>query len=95
MGADFNIESFKHLPVWDRENSQMVSYIVSETDQTVTIGELGLQVNFKKGEQIKTEVSRKYSQDTISKMADQSGFEVVENYTNTEGNFIDSLWKAT
>jgi uncharacterized SAM-dependent methyltransferase len=66
-------------------------YLVSTHDQVVTIDNLGLDVSFEAGEVIFTEPSYKYSLAEIDTLAENSGFEMVQQWFDREQRFSLSL----
>lgn len=63
LGADFNRNNFKHTPEYNEKDGVAKSYIESTVEQKVTIDEF--EFNFKVGEKIYTEISRKYNDEII------------------------------
>jgi dimethylhistidine N-methyltransferase len=59
LGARFDLESFRHLAIWNPERSRMEIYLESLRDQRVEIPALGMVVSFARGERIHTENSYK------------------------------------
>lgn len=59
----------------------------------MTIGDLNKTVSFEEGESIFMEISQKYDNEMVTKLADGSGFEVVRNFHDERLYFMNSLWK--
>ncbi len=93
LDADFDISMFEHYPVYDPHTGEAKSYLVSSSNQSVFIKKLGKVFSFQEGEIIFTEVSRKFTVEDILDLAEHTGFEVIENFTDSRSYFIDSLWK--
>ena len=93
LGADFNIEEFSHYASYHPLDRAARSFLISQKDQTVTIGALGETFEFKKWEPIYMEVSQKYGVKMIEQLAQKSGFEVTENFFDENKFYLDSLWK--
>lgn len=93
LGADFNIDDFKHYTYYEPGLGEVLSYLVSLKDQKVYIDELKLEVNFKKDEPIYTEVSKKYSLEELENLAVGEGFEVVKHFLDSNEYFSDTLWR--
>ena len=66
LGADFDIDLFDHSPEYKEEEGIAKSYIVSKTDQIVSIQSLDKKFSFTKDESMRTERSRKYKKTTKS-----------------------------
>lgn len=93
LGADFNIEDFSHYASYHPLERAARSFLISQKEQTVTIKSLDAKFSFKKWEPIYMEVSQKYSEQTIEKLARESGFSVAENFYDENNFYLDSLWK--
>lgn len=72
LRADFAVEQFKHLAIYNREKARIEIYIESLIAQRVTID--GDVFTFEKGEQIFTEYSHKYEVDGFAALAAKAGF---------------------
>ncbi|TXE11455.1 L-histidine N(alpha)-methyltransferase [Algoriphagus aquimarinus] len=92
LDADFDRDSFTHWPTYDPVSGECRSYLVSQKSQVVTIGALNQSFEFEAFESIFTEISKKYSLSEISHLASLGGFEVKENFMDSEGYFADVLW---
>lgn len=93
LDADFDRDSFVHWPTYDPVSGECRSYLVSQKTQVVTIGALNQSFEFEAFESIFTEISKKYSLSEISYLASLGGFEVKENFMDSEGYFADVLWE--
>ena len=90
LGADFNPENFRHVPVYDPLSGAARSYLVSTCEQRVTIDEETIQ--FTKWEAIYTEMSQKYDLELIEQLAEKTGFQVRRNLFDPNNYFINSIW---
>jgi L-histidine Nalpha-methyltransferase len=93
LGANFDTEQFEHRPVYDAKKGEALSYLVSKRPQAVTIPSADATFYFKKGEAIHTEISRKYSTEEIERLAEDCGFEVLQNLFDQKKYFTNSVWK--
>lgn len=93
LDANFNVSTFLHRSEFDKEIGEARSYLESSENQTVHISALELSLRFRKGEKIRTEISEKYCFAEIDALALASGFEVEQNYTDSQTWFTASLWK--
>ncbi|PZX55383.1 dimethylhistidine N-methyltransferase [Algoriphagus ratkowskyi] len=93
LDANFERDSFVHWPTYDPVSGECRSYLVSLKTQDVTIGALNQIFKFEAFESIFTEISKKYSLSEISYLASLGGFEVKENFMDSEGYFADVLWE--
>ena len=93
LGANFDLDKFRHFPTYDPITGETKSHLVSTEDQKVYISELEMHFEFDAWEAIHTEVSQKYSPKMIREFADKAGFDVVQDFTDECNYFIDSLWQ--
>ena len=93
MGADFNLQNFKHHETYNPRSGAAKSYLISLKDQQVYIEDLNRSFFFKKWESIFMERSQKYDMDMINDLAINSGFEIVRNFYDDRQYFVNSLWK--
>lgn len=93
LGANFDVDSFRHSPRYDEENGEARSSLISKKDQLVEIPALAISISLTEGEPIHTEVSKKYSLEEIEALAKDSGFEVVNYLMDSKNYFTDSVWR--
>jgi L-histidine N-alpha-methyltransferase len=74
LDADFDVDRFRHVPMWNRRLSRIEAYLESATSQRVFIPALDLDLSFAPGERIHTENSYKYTDDMIESVLRDSGF---------------------
>ena len=91
LGADFNIDLFEHFPEYDEKIGVARSSIRSKTNQTVYLQAIDLSVEFKEGEPIHTEISRKYDDEILTKIMKGTGFEIVGRFTDQREYFANYI----
>lgn len=91
MGANFDLKSFDHKPVYDETAGIARSYLVSKRDQSVYISLLQKAFHFRKGEEILLEVSRKYSKDLLAEMLRGTDLEITHIFKDTNNYYADFL----
>jgi L-histidine N-alpha-methyltransferase len=91
LGADFDPGAFAHLAFWDELNSWMDIRLRSLTRQTVTISNLGMEVEFADGEEMRTEISAKFTREQLEAVYREVGLEIVDWWTDPDGLFALSL----
>jgi L-histidine Nalpha-methyltransferase len=74
LDADFDVDQFRHIPMWNRKLSRIEAYLESTTAQNVFIPALDMDLSFAPGERIHTENSYKYTDDMIESILRESGF---------------------
>ena len=75
LGADFDLDGFEHVAVWSAERSRMEMHLRAARDMEVHIG--GAMIAFLAGETIHTESSRKFTEASVTAMAEAAGWRVV------------------
>ena len=75
LGADFGLDGFEHVAVWSAERSRMEMHLRAARDMEVHIG--GAMIAFLAGETIHTESSRKFTEASVTAMAEAAGWRVV------------------
>ena len=66
LGADFDLDAFEHVAVWDAGSEWIEMRLRSASPQEVRGRDLGLTVEFGAGEEMRTEVSAKFRQAGIA-----------------------------
>jgi L-histidine N-alpha-methyltransferase len=91
LGADFDPAAFAHLAFWDELNSWIDIRLRSLARQTVTIPSLGMEVEFAEGEEMRTEISAKFTREQLEAVYREVGLEIVDWWTDPDGLFALSL----
>lgn len=94
LGADFDLRSFRHLAYYNEEIGRVEIYIESTRDQTVTISQLEMEVQFAQGEQVHTENSYKYDLTDIEKLAANTRFTRAHTWLDSQDRFSSNLLLA-
>jgi L-histidine N-alpha-methyltransferase len=84
LDADFDIDTFHHVALWNPETSRMEMHLESTRPQVINIKALRLRVNFAKGERIHTENSYKFTQTVVDSILDLAGFVREKTWTDTK-----------
>jgi L-histidine Nalpha-methyltransferase len=94
LHADFDLDAFEHVAVWDAEAEWIELRLRSTVDQKVSIPALDLVVPFGAGEEMRTEVSAKFRPDGVRAELAAADFAVRESWTDREGRFLVTLSEA-
>ena len=78
--AGFDVDAFAHEARWNADASRIEMHIVSRKAQTVEVA--GRPVRFEAGESIHTENSRKYTRDSLVKLATEAHWSVEDIMTD-------------
>ena len=93
LNADFDISQFDHYPTYDPETGSCKSYLISLTDQSVTINS-GEPIRFLKNEHIFMEISQKYTITQADQLAKFAGFKTDGHFYDKKQWFLDVIWIA-
>jgi L-histidine Nalpha-methyltransferase len=91
LDADFDVEAFRHIAVWNADEERMEMSLRAERAQRVHIAALDLTVDFAAGEQLHTEVSCKFRPDGVTAELAQAGLRRTRWWTDAAGDFGLSL----
>lgn len=85
LGADFDPSRFNHVAVWNEGMSHIEMRLRSTVDQTVFVKQLGLEVQFARGEDLLTETSAKFTREGLEKELFEAGLMVTKMWEDPEG----------
>ena len=91
LGADFDLDAFDHVAVWDPEREWIEMRLRAASAQTVLVAGLGLTVRFAAGEEMRTEVSAKFREAGVRTELAAAGLAVRSWWTDPGGQFGLSL----
>ncbi len=80
LEANFDLDTFRHVALWNRRCSRMEMHLESTIAQSVFIPALDLDISFAKGERIHTENSYKYTPEMIESILRESGFKLEQSW---------------
>jgi L-histidine Nalpha-methyltransferase len=84
LGGGFRPGLFRHRAVWNERESRIEMHLESLIAQAVPIRELGLTVDFRRGESIHTENSYKFTPETAERLLERGGFAVRQSWTDAQ-----------
>jgi L-histidine Nalpha-methyltransferase len=85
LGAEFDESRFEHVAAWDEEGSCIEMRLRSTDDQVVKIRDLDLSVHFGAGEEMRTEISTKFTRSGVEEELAACGFVVRSMWEDPEG----------
>jgi L-histidine N-alpha-methyltransferase len=91
LGADFDVERFAHVAVWDPGAEWIEMRLRADAEQAVAIPGLGIDVSFAAGEEVRTEISAKFRRPGVAAELGAAGFELDRWWTDAAGEFALSL----
>ena len=91
LGSDFDLEGFDHVAFWDAEREWIEMRLRSRRRQTVNFPDLPLTVHFAPREELRTEISAKFTRQRVSGDLAAAGLELVDWLTDEDDLFALSL----
>ncbi|HEY2160769.1 MAG TPA: L-histidine N(alpha)-methyltransferase [Solirubrobacteraceae bacterium] len=91
LGADFSPDAFEHIAFFDRKHEWIEMRLRARAAQTVQIGDLGLSVEFDEGEELRTEISAKFTRQRLEADFRAAGLRLERWFTDADGLFALSL----
>jgi dimethylhistidine N-methyltransferase len=82
MASDFNLRQWRHVALFNREQSRIEMHL--EAKQDLTVSWPGQQRGFKNGERILTEYSYKYTLASMTKLLQQAGFKNIKYWSDPQ-----------
>jgi L-histidine N-alpha-methyltransferase len=91
LDAGFEPEAFEHVAFWDADNEWIDIRLRSLVEQFIDIRDLDMQVHFARNEEMRTEISTKFTRERLEASYADAGLQLVEWWTDPEGLFALSL----
>jgi dimethylhistidine N-methyltransferase len=85
LGADFDLDAFRHVALYNRRRGRIEMHLVSRRDQVVHLA--GTVISFAEGESVRTECSYKYDLDQFRAQAAAAGLDVARVWTDERRRF--------
>ena len=92
LGGTFDASGFEHRAVYRADEGRIAIHLVSRRDQSVSIEELDLQVEFGEGEPVHIEDSYKYSPEEIESLAGSAGLALEQSWLDAKERFSLSVF---
>jgi L-histidine N-alpha-methyltransferase len=89
LAADFDVDAFDHVALYDEQNQWIEMRLRSQRAQVVHVRALDLDVSFAEGEEMRTEVSAKFSRVRVENELTAAGMKLDDWWT--DGDFALSL----
>ncbi len=87
LGADFDLDVFRHRAEFVRERSQVEMYLVPDSEQRVLLAALGEEITLARGEPVRTEISRKFTPEGVARLLREAELVTVEHYQPADAYF--------
>jgi L-histidine Nalpha-methyltransferase len=94
LGADFEPEDFEHVALFDREHEWIEMRLRARREHTTLVRDLDLAVHFDAGEEMRTEISAKFTPERLEGDLSAAGMELIRWFTDPEELFALTLSRA-
>ena len=84
LDADFDLDAFRHVALWNKRCSRMEMSLESVRAQQVFLPLLEVDVEFAAGERVHTENSYKYTMEMIETILRESGFKLEQSWQDRQ-----------
>jgi L-histidine N-alpha-methyltransferase len=91
LQADFDPDDFEHVALFDRENEWIEMRLRARREHTTVVRDLDLSVHFDAGEELRTEISAKFTPARLERDLSAAGLRLVRWLTDPEHLFALTL----
>jgi L-histidine Nalpha-methyltransferase len=93
LDGDFDPDAFEHVAFWDADNEWMDIRLRSLNEQFIDLRELDMRSHFARNEEMRTEISTKFTRERLETSYADAGLELVEWWTDPDELYALSLAK--
>ncbi len=87
LGARFELDQFRHVAFFNENRSQIEMHLESKQHQSVPVPALGNEVILERGERILTEISRKFTRESVRELLATAGL-TLETWHEPENRYF-------
>jgi L-histidine N-alpha-methyltransferase len=91
LGADFDLDAFEHVARYDEQEGRMDIRLRSLADQKVRVEGIDLEVEFEAGEEMRTEISSKFTREGLEEIYADAGLGLAGWFTDPASDYALSL----
>jgi L-histidine Nalpha-methyltransferase len=91
LGADFDLDGFEHVARYDATQARMDIRLRSLAYQTIRLEELDMTVEFAAGEEMRTEISSKFTRERLEDVYAGAGLAMSGWFVDSAGDYALSL----
>ena len=91
LGADFDPGCFEHVVRFDEDHQWIEMRLRASSAQKVHVPGLGIELTFDEGEELRTEISAKFTPEAVREELDRGGFVVDHQFGAEGGEFLLTL----
>lgn len=95
LDATFDLDNFRHEAIFNSEAQRIEMHLVAECDQRVHVQALDEVIEFSAGERILTEISRKFTPESLAALLAEAGFAIERHFEPGNGYFSLVLARLT
>ncbi len=85
--ADFDPRGFDHLAAYNAEEARVEMHLVAKTAQNVRVGAIDTALEIDVGEKILTEISRKFTEESLTTMLTEAGYDIEAHFAPDDQYF--------
>lgn len=91
LDGNFDPDGFEHVAFFDEENSWIDIRLRSLEEQFIDLRKLDMRVHFARNEEMRTEISTKFTPDRLEAVYADAGLEMTDLWTDPDGLYALSL----
>jgi L-histidine N-alpha-methyltransferase len=91
LGADFDLDAFEHVAIYDAEEARMDIRLRSLEEQTIRVEGLEMDVSFARGEEMRTEISSKFTYEQLARIYEEADLAISGWFTDADCDYALSL----
>ncbi|MGH9193876.1 MAG: L-histidine N(alpha)-methyltransferase [Acidimicrobiales bacterium] len=91
LDADFAPEQFAHVAAWDPDEQWIEMRLRATEAMSVRLSAIDMTVEFAAGEEIRTEISAKFTPERVRSELADAGLEVMGHWTDPDGDYLLTL----
>ena len=91
LGANFDLGAYEHVAFWDDENEWIDIRLRALGEQFVDLVSLDMRAHFSRNEEMRTEISTKFTRERIESSYADAGLELTDWWTDADGLYALSL----
>ena len=87
LNANFMLDRFEHSACYNSDQQQIEMRVVAKSPQTIQVQRLSADFKMQRHEEIQTEISRKFTTDTMRDLLSKAKFNVVQTFSSPDEYF--------
>jgi L-histidine N-alpha-methyltransferase len=91
LGADFEPDAFEHVARWNGDDQRIEMWLRTAETQDIHVADLDLDLSFRSGEEMLTEISSKFTAEGLESELRHCGFVIEEAWRSAGDEFQLSL----